>query len=72
MHQKTVGATGNMVQWLSTLCLPGDVQVTENVKDQGGVVTAENVGSGAEFAKTFIDGVAKHRVWEREVSHIAA
>ncbi|ORX36760.1 catalase-like domain-containing protein [Kockovaella imperatae] len=72
MHQKTVGATGNMVGWLATMCLPGDVQVSQDVQDQTGVVTAVNVGSGAQFAKTFIDGVAKHRVWERDVSHIAA
>ena len=74
MHKKTIGATGNLVKWLSTMCLPGDVGMAtgDSVVVENGVVLAESVGTGAEFGKKFMDGVAQHRCWERDVSHIAA
>jgi catalase len=74
MHKKTIGATGNAVKWVTSTCLPGDVSYAagSGVALENGVVLAEDVGTGAEFAKTFMDGVKAHRVWDREVSHIAA
>ena len=72
MHQKTVAATGNAVKWLTTMCLPGDCSFQGGVTVDNGVILAEDVGTGAEFNKKFLDGVAAHRVWSREVSHIAA
>lgn len=72
MHLKAIGATGNAVKWLTSVCLPGDVEYQGGVTLSNGVVLAEDVSTGAEFAEKFIDGVSKHRVWDREVSHIAA
>lgn len=72
MHLKAIGATGNAVKWLTSTCLPGDVQFQGGVTLDKGVLLAEDVGTGAEFAEKFIDGVSKHRVWDRDVSHIAA
>lgn len=72
MHLKTIGATGNAVKWIESTCLPGDVSFQSGVTLDKGVVLAESVGTGAEFATKFIDGLSKHRVWDRDVSHIAA
>jgi len=72
MHLKTIGATGNAVEWLMNVCLPGDLKAGEGVVVDNGCVLATDVGTGAEFAAKFIDGIAKHRVWDREVEHIAA
>jgi catalase len=72
MHLKTIGATGNAVEWLTSVCLPGDVRGGEGVTLENGVLTAKDVGTGAEFAAKFIEGISKHRVWDREVEHIAA
>lgn len=74
MHLKTIGATGNAVEWVEKTCLPGDVsaQGDQGVVLVNGVVLNAAGSESTGFAKAFIDGVAKHRVWDREVSHIAA
>lgn len=72
MHKKAIGATGNAIPWLTTMCLPGDVSYKNGVTLDNGVIMAEDIGAGAEFATKFLDTLSKHRVWAREVSHIAA
>lgn len=75
MHQKAIGTTGNAVGWLMDMCLPGEFGVMkdgEGIKQENGVLLAGNAGTGVEFAGMFVDAVAKHRVWDREVGHIAA
>jgi len=75
MHKKAIGATGNAVPWLTDLALPGEFSVgvkNGGIAQEKGVLLAPDVGTGAEFSKTFLEAVAKHRVWEREVDHIAA
>jgi catalase len=76
MHLKTIGATGNAIPWVADMCLPGEfsaeVKTSSDVVQENGCVFATNVGTGVEFAKKYIDGVAQHRCWDREVSHIAA
>jgi len=76
MHLKTIGATGNAIPWVTDMCLPGDfsasVKEAKDVVQENGCVFVNNVGTGVEFAKTYMDGVAQHRCWTRDVSHIAA
>lgn len=76
MHLKTIGATGNAIPWVADMCLPGefsaDVKTSSDVVQENGCVFVNNVGTGVEFAKKYIDGVAQHRCWDREVAHIAA
>ncbi|EIW69080.1 hypothetical protein TREMEDRAFT_44294 [Tremella mesenterica DSM 1558] len=76
MHFKTIGATGNAVPFVTDLCLPGDfstgVKGASDVVQENGVVFANSLGTGVEFSKKFLDGVARHRYWDRDVSHIAA
>lgn len=76
-HKKAIGATGSAVRWVTDMCLPGEFSEgakndKEGVVLENGVVLAQSLGTGAEFAAKFLDGVSKHRVWDREVSHIAA
>jgi catalase len=76
MHLKTIGATGNAIPWVADMCLPGEfsenVKTSSSVVQENGCVFTTSFGTGAEFAKTYIEGVAQHRCWDREVSHIAA
>lgn len=75
MHQKAIGATGNTVEWLVDIALPGEFSAgvkTGGISLEKGVLIAPDVGVGAEFSKSFLESLAKHRVWEREVEHIAA
>lgn len=76
MHKKAIGATGNAVSFVTDLCLPGDfspeVKTSTEITQENGVLLANSFGTGAEYCKKFMEAVAKHRVWEREVSHIAA
>ncbi|ORY25845.1 catalase-like domain-containing protein [Naematelia encephala] len=76
MHLKAVGGTGNAVPWITDICLPGDfsagAKTSSEVVLENGAVLAPSAGLGAEFAASFLEGVKQHRVWDREVSHIAA
>ena len=74
MHQKAIAATGNAVQWLDQVCLPGEFTKAKEsgVQQENGVLLGNDTGLGVSFVKQFIDAVAKHRVWDREVEHIAA
>ncbi|OXB39607.1 catalase [Cryptococcus neoformans] len=78
MHLKAIGAVGNATQWLVETCLPGDfspkVKTESSVVQENGVVFApvNPTLHSAQFAKQFLETVANHRVWDREVSHIAA
>lgn len=74
MHQKAIAATGNAVQWLSDVCLPGEFTKAKEggVQQEKGVLMGVETGTGVQFVKEYIDAVAKHRVWDREVEHIAA
>ena len=72
MHKKAIGATGNAIPWLTTSALAGDVSFQGGLTMDNGVVMADNVGTGAEFAEKFMGVLSKHRFWAREVDHIAA
>jgi catalase len=76
MHLKTIGATGNAVPWVMDMCLPGEfdpsIKESTSIALEKGVLLAPSPGLGAEFAAKFLTGVKAHRVWDREVSHIAA
>ncbi|KAL7419624.1 catalase 1 [Cryptotrichosporon argae] len=76
MHLKAIAATGNAVGWLADVALPGefsaDAKTGTSVAQENGVLLAPSPGLGVEVAGMFMDAVAKHRVWDREVSHIAA
>ncbi|ODN80887.1 hypothetical protein L202_03018 [Cryptococcus amylolentus CBS 6039] len=76
MHLKTIGVLGNAAQWLVDIALPGDFGAqakTEFTKENGVVFDPDNAKlQSAKFAEEFLDGVAHHRVWDREVAHIAA
>nr|XP_031863123.1 uncharacterized protein CI109_001602 [Kwoniella shandongensis]KAA5530195.1 hypothetical protein CI109_001602 [Kwoniella shandongensis] len=76
MHLKAIAATGNAVSFVTDLCLPGDfspeVKTSTSISLENGVLFAPSVGIGAEFTAKYLDGLAKHRVWDREVDHIAA
>jgi len=76
MHLKTIGATGNAVPWVTGTCLPGEFRAAavegSGITQENGVLLAKSVGTGAEFAEKFLSAVAKHRVWDRDVSQIAA
>ncbi len=56
--------------------LPGEfdpsIKESSNIALEKGVLLAPTPGVGAELAAKFLDGVKKHRVWDREVEHIAA
>lgn len=75
-HFKTVGATGNAVQWITDICLPGDfspsAKTAAGIVQEHGCVLAPNPGVGVQFGEAYIENLAKHRYWARDVSHIAA
>lgn len=73
MHQKAVGATGNAVGWVRDTCLPGEFSGDKaGIQQENGVLLGYEAGTGVQFASMFIEAVAKHRVWDREIGHIAA
>ncbi|AFR94246.1 catalase [Cryptococcus neoformans C23] len=78
MHLKPIGVLGNATQWVVNTCLPGDfsdkTKTESNVVVENGVVFAPGDPTihSVQFAKQFLEGVANHRVWDRQVAHIAA
>lgn len=78
MHLKPIGVLGNATQWVVNTCLPGDfsdkAKTESNVVVENGVVFAPGDPTihSVQFAKQFLEGVANHRVWDRQVAHIAA
>jgi catalase len=76
MHQKTILLHGNAIKWGTTVGLPGefsaDVGSTGEIQLEKGVLFVPSAGIGAQMVKQLMDEMAKHRCWEREVSHIAA
>ncbi|EJU01207.1 heme-dependent catalase [Dacryopinax primogenitus] len=66
MHQKPIAVSGSAVEWLQRVVLPSEVSpamVGEgNVKVENGVVFLAGTGESAEFGKTLLALVAKHRV----------
>ncbi|KZP01018.1 catalase-domain-containing protein [Calocera viscosa TUFC12733] len=76
MHQKPIAVSGSAVEWLQRIALPGEVSPAISgegkVEVEKGVVILEGATESPQFAKTLIDLLAKHRVWERDVGHIAA
>lgn len=78
MHLKAIGVLGNATQWVVDTCLPGDF--SSNAKTESSVVMENGVVfapgdptlHSVQFAKQFLEGVANHRVWDRQVTHIAA
>lgn len=78
MHLKPIGVLGNATQWMVNTCLPGDF--SEKTKTESSVVVENGVVfapgdptlHSIKFAKQFLEGVAHHRVWDRQVAHIAA
>ncbi|KAF8325754.1 uncharacterized protein EI90DRAFT_3146600 [Cantharellus anzutake] len=76
-HQKPIGVVGIAVDWLENVVLPGELvrEVKgEEVSVVHGVVLSEHVTEVVvgEFVDAFLKEVAKHRAWDRDVSHIAA
>ncbi len=66
-----------MGPWLANIALPGeftsDVLSGSSIKqEQGCAFIPTAVGNVTEMAKVMSEGIAKHRVWEREVDHIPA
>lgn len=74
-HFKTIGACGLAVDWLRNVALPGEIGGTfEGVVAENGIVLcAQDLESVAStFTNTFLNEVAKHRAWNRDVSRVAA
>lgn len=78
MHQKAIAVTGNAIGFVTDVCLPGEFEQVQNIKQsegieqEKGVLFAKSVGTGAEFMGQYLPALAKHRVWDREIEHIAA
>jgi catalase len=76
-HFKTVGASGSAVRWLEICALPR-IFAPRGEEDEDkvvvlpGVVRATSISVGHDFAKQFLQEVAKHRAWDRDVSMVAA
>jgi len=75
-HQKPLLAHGQCIPWIADLALPGEfsasVKTGEDIKEEKGVLFVPSAGFGVEMIKQWTDLLAKHRVWDREVDHIAA
>lgn len=77
MHQKAVIFHGTAVQWGVSIALSGEfspdaASETSKISVEKGVVFVPSAGAGIEMNKVIMDEMAKHRCWERDVSHIAA
>lgn len=74
MHQKAIAVTGNAIPFVRDVCLPGEFGAcdAESITQDKGVLFAPKVGTGAEFMADYLTALSKHRVWDREVEHIAA
>lgn len=71
MHQKAIMVLGQAVDWLAQAALPGqglDLSGQDGVSD--GIIYSRAMPVSS--LKTFLDVVAKHRVWSRDVSTVAA
>jgi catalase len=75
-HQKPLLAHGKCIPWMADLALPGEfspsVKAGEEIQTEKGVIFVPSAGFGVEMIKQWTDLLAKHRVWDREVEHIAA
>ncbi|KAH8089380.1 catalase-related immune-responsive-domain-containing protein, partial [Filobasidium floriforme] len=75
-HQKPLLAHGKCIPWMADLALPGEfspsVKTGEEIQTEKGVIFVPSAGFGVEMIKQWTDLLAKHRVWDREVEHIAA
>ncbi|KZT53024.1 catalase 1 [Calocera cornea HHB12733] len=76
MHQKPIAVSGSAVEWLQRIALPSEISPAISgqgkVEVEKGVVLLEGTVESPQFATTIIDLLAMHRVWERDVSQIAA
>lgn len=71
MHQKAIMVLGQAVDWLAQAALPGqglDLSGQDGLSD--GIVYSRAMPVSS--LKTFLDVVANHRVWSRDVSTVAA
>jgi len=76
MHQKPIAASGSAVEWIQRVALPGELSPAISgegkVEVEKGVILCAGTMEVPQFAKTMMESLKMHRVWDREVSHIAA
>jgi catalase len=71
MHHKAIMVLGQAVDWAANLVLPAQgLDLSGQDGNSAGVVFSRNMP--AETLKTFVDLVANHRVWDRDVATVAA
>jgi catalase len=70
-HCKPIGATGEAIDFLSETGIKGvnfaGQGENENPTSDKGVVTVRNASDFGTFAESFIDSIAQHRHWMREM-----
>jgi len=73
-HCKAIGATGAGIDFLQKTRagadLPEKTRQSSKIQNSRGVVTSQAADSqrgAAEFAAAFINAIAQHRAWEREL-----
>ena len=76
MHCKAIYVQGQACQWIIQTCLPAELsaegaQSSAELHVENGVVFAPS-SVGEKSLSTFIELVANHRVWDRDVSSVAA
>lgn len=74
-HCKTIGTSGygiNLFERAFVLGVEFAEKNTENVMSHKGVITAGVNADAAKFADAFIEGIKKHRHWDREKTLVPA
>lgn len=76
MHHKAIGVQGQACEWLVKTCLPGlfsenAASSAAETNQENGVVFAPGL-VGPKYLSAFNELVANHRVWDRDVSSVAA
>jgi len=77
MHQKAIGVHGQAVDWFLKSVLPEEIDATtvtsstEAAPIVKGVVFSKDLPA-VDFNEKFISTLAAHRVWDRDVSGVAA
>lgn len=71
MHHKAIMVLGQAVDWAANLVLPAQgLDLSGQDGNSAGVVFSRN--TPAKALETFVDLVANHRVWDRDVATVAA
>lgn len=76
MHQKAIMVQGQACKWIVQTCLPGELSVeaagsSAETHVENGVVFAPGQ-VGPKSIESFIELLTAHRVWDRDVSSVAA